>query len=331
MPKNITCSNPKCKNDIEFTQLETGEWVCQKCGTVFDTDSELKDILDQYSNSQFRQGLKSFEDVGTGDNLAGKIHRTGTYLLGSKEPEYSKIVGSKKQTKIQSLSKDERRRQTNSQKAYRIIQTFEKSIPTLNSYIKDDAHKLYDIAITKYAKKRNREQLVAACIYCSSKRFNRPIPLNEIIRILLRYTPNPTITQKRLMQKHVMGLYSELIEKLSLGTFSPNFEKNQQIQTSNIEYGLNYGCTKLFENSVIQGKIYRKSLEIYEFSHKNMIDAGKDPVSFAAAILHYTIKISGMSDYGTQAKICKTFDVSRQTIKRNLNEIMSKIGGIGAA
>ena len=301
-PYNITC---ECGNKQEFAINVAGYLVCASCGLegnpetyIIQTERRMVGI-DQVKLKKQTEIVNNYYGPRVLiDNRSSKNNSKQHFSVNETNDWYRRIKLNNKFST--SLGNSLRR-------AVPCIQELCSYLDISSDYIKDTASKIYKKCFkNKLIRGRSIETLSAACLYASTRIFNKIILPSEIIE----YYP----TNKTNFNKALSMIKLRILPELGL------IDKYKHISLNDVIY-------KLSSNLNLSNSTYKKGIEIADYLKKiNFLrkNSGKKISGLGAAITY--LSTLNTHEKKSQLEVEKVARVTAVTIRNRAKEIAKFFG-----
>lgn len=297
MPFQNKC--PECGSSSLINDYDRGETICTECGLVIkeqemDRGPEWRAFTFQERETKSR--------VGCPENISRHDKGLFTIISPSNRDAYGRGLSLSTISQIYRLRKWQGRIKVSSVKGANLLKAMGElerlsDKLSLPASVKKYAAYLYRNALKEgLIRGRTIQGMVTAAVYIACRKFEIPRTLNEISEV-------------------------SMVDKKSIA-------KNYRILLRKLDLKVPIASPQLFISKIagivgISAPSQKLAIMILQEAQKRHIQAGKDPIGFAAAALYIACRIT--EEQKTQKEIAETADVTEVTIRNRYKEIQRKL------
>jgi transcription initiation factor TFIIB len=305
---------PECSSTNLKRDYDTGELICLNCGLVIE-----ETMIDSGPDWKAFTEEERLEKEHAGMPTTLTIHDKGFPTYIGYEGEDKDVFGKKLsiKTKIQIM------RLRKWQKWLRVLNSQERNYSQAMSALKllsekfliprsilENTARIYREAYKKgLVKGREIKLMVAASFYFACRNENFPISLNEVAQTIAKIGQIVDRKEIKEIRKNIADYYRVLLKTSGIKQPLPN------LVNSILKIGNRIG---------VSGSTQGLAIRILQVAKEKKVQAGKDPLSIAAAALY--IACLQNNEKKTQKEIADIAGITEVTVRNRYKELVKRLG-----
>lgn len=293
MQQLITCSS--CKSDRVITDHESGEIICDNCGTIISDNTQEKQA---YGFSTTSAIFTKRHNTGPRTSLARHDKGLST-IIGRQNRDASghKLDAAmcRRMGRLRTWDLRIKANDRNLIDALNILHTSKDKLGIPDTVVEKTAYIYRKVQKKGLIRGRTKSAVLAAATYVACRDAGIPKTLKEIAKA------------NNIKPKELAKCYRILIRKLDINI--PTVDRAKYI-------------IKVANKVNVSVKTIRTAMAIMHLLIKNEISAGKDPMGFAGIVLYIACLIT--DEKRTQADIAKAAGITGVTLRNRYRDIKSR-------